>query len=114
MIWPGEAMAALLSYGAFCYTVTTKWIYGTGFAQQKQGWEIMAVPRAGEGSVPSSAELTLCRDLLVSAKAAASWVAAAFHSHGNIGAAARLNAIAAQVASEVADIERLLNAPPKP
>jgi len=58
------------------------------------------------------AELALCRDLLVSAKASCSWVATVFHNDGNIGAAARLNAIAAQLASEIADIDRLLNAPP--
>ena len=60
------------------------------------------------------AELALCRDLLVNVKAACTWVATVFHHDGNVGAAARLNAIAAQLASEIGDIDRLLNPPPKP
>ena len=59
-------------------------------------------------------ELTLCRDLLVSARAAALWVATVFHNDGNIGSAARLNGIASQIEDEIRDIDRLLNAPPKP
>jgi hypothetical protein len=63
----------------------------------------------------SSAELTSCRDLLVSARTAALWVATQMHGDGNIGAAARLRRIAAMLDSEVVDIDRLLlSAPPKP
>jgi len=62
----------------------------------------------------SAAELTSCRDLLVSARTAAIWVATMFHGDGNIGAAARLRSIAAQLDSEIEDIDRFLSAPPKP
>jgi hypothetical protein len=62
----------------------------------------------------SAAELISCRDLLVSARTAALWVATVFHGDGNIGAVARLRSIAARLDSEIADIDRLLNAPPKP
>ena len=54
--------------------------------------------------------MTSCRLLLQNARAAALWVAYTFHADGNIGAAARINAIADQLASELADIDRLLNA----
>ena len=63
----------------------------------------------------SAAELTSCRDLLVSARTAAIWVATVFHGDGNVGAAARLRSIAANLDAEIADIDRLLlSAPPKP
>ena len=60
----------------------------------------------------STAELTSCRDLLVSAKTAALWVATIFYGDGNIGAAARLRSIAANLDAEIGDIDRLLSAPP--
>jgi hypothetical protein len=60
----------------------------------------------------SAIELIACRDLLQSAKTSALWVATTFHGDGNIGAAARLRRVAAQLESEIADIDRLLNAPP--
>jgi hypothetical protein len=62
----------------------------------------------------SPAELISCRDLLVSARTAANWVAAVFHGDGNVGAAARLRSIAARLDAEIGDIDRLLNAPQKP
>jgi hypothetical protein len=62
----------------------------------------------------STAELTACRDLLTSARTSALWVAGAFHNDGNVGAAARLRSIADRLDSEIADIDRLLSAPPKP
>jgi hypothetical protein len=62
----------------------------------------------------SPVELTSCRDLLVSARTAALWVATVFHGDANFGAAARLRAIADRLASEIADIDRLLSAPRKP
>jgi hypothetical protein len=59
----------------------------------------------------SAVELNSCRDLLVSARTAALWVATMFHGDG---AAARLRRVAAQLDSEIEDIDRLLSAPPKP
>jgi hypothetical protein len=63
----------------------------------------------------STAEMTACRDLLVSARTAALWVATQFHGEGNVGAAARLRRIAAYLDVEIDDLNRLLLiAPPKP
>jgi hypothetical protein len=62
----------------------------------------------------SPLELASCRDLLVSARTVALWVAAVFHGDGNLGAAVRLRSIADRLDSEIADIERLLLTPQKP
>jgi hypothetical protein len=59
----------------------------------------------------SPIELNSCRDLLVSARTAALWVATMFHGDGNVGAAARLRSIAANLDAEIADIDRLLQKP---
>ena len=62
----------------------------------------------------SPVELTSCRDLLVSARTAALWVATVFHGDTNFGAAARLRGIADRLDSEIADIDRLLLNAPQP
>jgi hypothetical protein len=60
----------------------------------------------------SDIELKNCRNLLVSARLGVLWVAQTFYNDANLGAAARLRSIAAQLDVEIEDIDRLLNAPP--
>jgi hypothetical protein len=62
----------------------------------------------------SDIELKACRNLLVSARLGVLWVAQTFFNDANLGGAARLRRVAAQLDSEIEDIDRLLSAPPKP
>ena len=59
----------------------------------------------------TNSELTACRDLLVSARTAALWVADLFFNDGNIGSSARLRGVADELADAIGDIDRLLNQP---
>jgi hypothetical protein len=61
----------------------------------------------------SDIELKNCRNLLASARLGVLWTAQTFFNDANLGAAARLRAVAARITDEIRDIDKLLT-PPKP